>query len=435
MNQSPEYVPRYSLIDQLLCLKKQYASLYCDLLPRSLEKCNGESKSKSASALQDDIDEKQSIDNETCTYRLMQFNILADGLSGYYTPESPVYYHINMGSVDRELLNYGYRGFRTLEEIVRWDPDVVTIQEMDQLEFYRYYLKDTYTIVHAVKPNSPIVRVGLRIQKYLPLDGCAILFKHKRFQMLQCWKFNGASDLSAPKACANLIVIVVHFQCKQTASFYFNDKCGETDRLYQLGYVCNKLKGIMEALQTPRSGKTEPRFVPLFIGCDLNTMCVPYSDFVPYVYWSLVHPEKLFSKSHRRITNDANVRWDAKQQKIGKEGKEKGEEEEERGEKGNSSSLQLDQNILQLMSQTLQYENGYGLNLKSVYEEHSKEKRNPSYTSTVGGLRCLDYIFYQPDRRVQATELLSVPTEAKVTLPSWSYPSDHFSLLATFKLS
>jgi len=49
----------------------------------------------------------------------------------------------------------------------------------------------------------------------------------------------------------------------------------------------------------------------------------------------------------------------------------------------------------------------------------------------------VDYIFYQKSKDVRVAGYLNIPTEKEVNqetlLPGWEYPSDHFSLMASFE--
>ena len=67
--------------------------------------------------------------------------MLANGLSNYYdyNINKPLFDYINNNN-DKELLNFHYRGFRLIEEIITYQPDIITLQEIDQIEFFNYYL-------------------------------------------------------------------------------------------------------------------------------------------------------------------------------------------------------------------------------------------------------------------------------------------------------
>jgi len=78
-------------------------------------------------------------------------------------------------------LDWSTRRWRLLEEIVRYDPDVICLQEVDHLSLFTRALSSIGYNGHFVpKPDSPCI--------YLPdnngPDGCAIFYKKDKFEML-----------------------------------------------------------------------------------------------------------------------------------------------------------------------------------------------------------------------------------------------------------
>jgi len=95
------------------------------------------------------------------------------------------------------------------------------------------------------------------------------------------------------------------------------------------------------------------------------------------------------------------------------------------------------------------YIDGYGLNLSSSYYEgynqiiKQENKTEPKYTTWKAREKgtdqhTIDYIFYQPNKSVVLTHLLTIPSENDMNketyLPGWEYPSDHFAIMAQFHL-
>ena len=103
---------------------------------------------------------------------LMQFNILADGLSSIHQPKNEMFKnHI------RDCLVFDYRGFRLIEEIIRFKPDIITLQEVDQIHFLNHYLSPFgYKYVHCIKPRSPCLWVAQENNKDLLPDGSAVFW-------------------------------------------------------------------------------------------------------------------------------------------------------------------------------------------------------------------------------------------------------------------
>jgi len=87
------------------------------------------------------------------------------------------------------------------------------------------------------------------------------------------------------------------------------------------------------------------------------------------------------------------------------------------------------------------YTEKWGVNLSSAY--HDVLKAEPAYTTwkkRADGVdkHTIDYILYQPSKDVRVSAYLEIPNEKTVNqetlLPGWEYPSDHFSIMATFEL-
>ena len=78
-------------------------------------------------------------------------------------------------------LDWRTRRFRMLEEIVRHDPDIVCLQEVDHFKFLRKSLSSLGYMGHFLpKPDSPC----LYLADNSGPDGCAIFYKQDKFDML-----------------------------------------------------------------------------------------------------------------------------------------------------------------------------------------------------------------------------------------------------------
>eukprot|EP01041_Mallomonas_annulata_P002674 gene2674-5263_t len=83
-------------------------------------------------------------------FRVLQFNILADGLSGL---------HPDLGEFSRISpchLKWSYRKDRILNEILQYEPDIISLQEVDH--YYDFFLPELslrgYDGLFAPKPAS-----------------------------------------------------------------------------------------------------------------------------------------------------------------------------------------------------------------------------------------------------------------------------------------
>ena len=103
-------------------------------------------------------------------FRLLQFNMLADGLSGLRQ---------DLGAFSRatsEDMNWDKRGKLLLHEILQYDPDVITLQECDH--YYDCFLPELnargYDGMFAPKPASACLEVSDSS------DGCAIFVRRSK---------------------------------------------------------------------------------------------------------------------------------------------------------------------------------------------------------------------------------------------------------------
>lgn len=96
--------------------------------------------------------------------RVQQFNVLADGLSGL-RPDLG-----GFSRVGRDVLMWENRKWKILDELLRFKPDVITLQECDHYDdfFLPELAKQGYDGTFAPKPASACLKVSDRS------DGCAI---------------------------------------------------------------------------------------------------------------------------------------------------------------------------------------------------------------------------------------------------------------------
>jgi nocturnin len=108
--------------------------------------------------------------------RVLQFNTLADGLSalrpnlGYFS------------RVGREVLDWDNRKEQLLQEIIQYDPDIITLQEVDH--YYDFFFPQLsqrgYTGYFAPKPTSACLDVSKNS------DGCAMFVRRKKLRVISC---------------------------------------------------------------------------------------------------------------------------------------------------------------------------------------------------------------------------------------------------------
>jgi hypothetical protein len=88
-------------------------------------------------------------------FKVMSWNVLSDALSGA-NPE------LGGFTCEKECLEWGVRKFRLLEEILRWDCDVIALQEVDHNDdwFAPRLGQAGYCCSFVKKPASPTLRYG-----------------------------------------------------------------------------------------------------------------------------------------------------------------------------------------------------------------------------------------------------------------------------------
>ena len=110
------------------------------------------------------------------TFRVQQFNVLADGLSGRREDLG------RFARATKGILGWESRRESLLHEIVQYDADIVTLQECDHFhDFFQPRLYDLgYVGYFAPKPTSGC----LDVSEYA--DGCAMFVKRNKFRVLSC---------------------------------------------------------------------------------------------------------------------------------------------------------------------------------------------------------------------------------------------------------
>lgn len=118
------------------------------------------------------------IDNNdiNIVLRVMQFNILADGNSGLRDDLSL------FNRISKEYLLWNYRKNKLLYEITQYQPDIITLQEVDH--YYDFFLpqlsKLGYAGYFAPKPTSACLEVSNNS------DGCALFINTNKLKVISC---------------------------------------------------------------------------------------------------------------------------------------------------------------------------------------------------------------------------------------------------------
>lgn len=286
------------------------------------------------------------------------------------------YVQIYAALITQKCLEWTYRGLRICEEITRFNPDIVCVQECDQLGFIQEYLKpfgywSYFQIVH----DSPTQKVAKQLSEErntkitLSEMYIAIFYKFDTFEI------NGQiQQIDKQHNEAKVVGLAVPFKYKQNGKEFL---CITT-------HLKSKKTGQGEQIRTQQIElllkeliKNE-RSVPVLLCCDLNANPIrSRHGYDPTCYNAIVDKEN-------------------------------------------------------------------GIGYTSVYKLAKGEE--PVYTTwkcRESGVdkHTIDYIFVNDVSKWDISAVLEIPqvneeelNGSKALIPSWQYPSDHFSLMARMHL-
>ena len=298
---------------------------------------------------------------------VQQFNMLADGLSSAYRATANAKTFVG---VDLACLQWTYRGLRLVEEMTRLDADVLALEECDQMRFVRRYLaRRGYDGLFQEKTASPISHVR---------------------RAMAAERGVAEHELAMPKDGVALFFKRDALQVADEAAVQRIDMQHNDEQVTALAVPLRRVDAeaaealfVVTHLKSTKSAKGEqhrkrqidlllrqlvanPRRLPLVLCCDLNANPVQNKNG----YEPLCY---------EHITS------------------------------------------------TLGFESAYKLRMGAEPEyttyklrEHGEDKH------------CIDYIFLRPSERGRfaVQRVLQIPDIEQGRIPSWSYPSDHFSIAA-----
>lgn len=325
------------------------------------------------------------VDDETNnTFSVLQFNMLAEGLSSGNNVDRPfekskevsnlssvksIYGGFNSIPNPEIVLDFNLRRWRLLEVLLGNDSlsfDIIACEEIDRFHgFFEPLMKLAgYKGLFVPKISSPSTKFGFYS------DGCALFWKQDMFELVD--SENGSYEDSSQ---VYLICTLKHINTGQVILFSVTHlKAGkDTDNECKRGLQCRNL---LERIQIFESSKME--------GSKDNTPMVIMGDFNS-------DPREEGSCINKILSKDSPMP------------------------------------------------------LRSVYEL-SVEKNNSCKFTTVKirgdncSKRAIDYIFFNAGTRkvlLKCTDILSIPNESdleKTFLPGFKYPSDHIAIGAKFKI-
>ena len=335
---------------------------------------------------------KYAVDQEyNKTFSIMQFNILAEGLSS--GPETAMKFHLEeypnskraisnpnaFGGFDKVVhpeicLNYNLRRWRILEVILggvnnnttksdfQMSPDILGVEEIDN--FYSFFQpclsRFGYSGIFVPKRESPCVKFG----HYS--DGCALFWKSSKFQLV-----SEERRQFQKRGQVYIIATLQHLQSKHLVTVAVTHLKAKKGRVNERDRTAQAKELLHEAKRHAKTAQFDQHLnkqIPVVIMGDFNSdisdktcTCIPTvlsKEMIPIYHW---YP----------------------------------------------------QNRLEELFTTL----------KSRGDDVAK--------------RAIDYVFFNP-RQVVCTHTLNMPSASDIVdqwgLPGFSYPSDHIMIGARFKI-
>lgn len=296
-------------------------------------------------------------------------------------------------SCPQEALTWECRKYQILQEIIQTNPDVICLQEVDHFKFLQGMLSTLgYEGVFFPKPDSPC----LYIEENNGPDGCAIFYRSSKFEMLSCM----TRVLEVWRVQSNQVAVAAILRVRETGFEYC---LGTTHLKARHGSLLSKLRN--------EQGKDLMRFVkdvaqgrPILLCGDFN------AEPSEPVYSTILNNKDLgLTSAYAELLSKASS--PDKSKSI----------DDDLGQKDNAGSG----------------EENVPLTRAEIMASHE-----PNYTTWKiredGGevCHCIDYVFYSKNK-FNVENCLLFPDSVEVgknRVPSFRYPSDHFSLVCDFQI-
>lgn len=292
----------------------------------------------------------------------------------------------------QEALTWECRKYQILQEIIHTNPDVICLQEVDHFKFIQGMLNALgYEGVFFPKPDSPC----LYIEENNGPDGCAIFYRSSKFEMTSCM----TRVLEVWRVQSNQVAIAAVLRVRASG---FEFCLGTTHLKARHGALLSKLRN--------EQGKDLLRFVkdvakgrPILLSGDFN------AEPSEPVYSTVLNNSLGLSSAYAELLSRSSSTADTNSNHSNQEN---AKEQEHASDEVAASRAE-------------------------AMAEHE-----PSYTTWKiredGGevCHCIDYVFYSRDT-FSVENCLMFPNADEVgknRVPSFKYPSDHFSLAVDFQI-
>lgn len=340
-------------------------------------------------------------------FRVMTYNILADLYS-----DSDYSRDVLFGYCQKYALNIDYRKQLFIKEILGYHSDIICLQEVDtklfDLDLVSIFEEKDYSLIFAEKRD-----VG---------EGVAILFRNKRFIMLDSYKFDVGENIQ-----------------KHDVFKEIDEKLKRNEQLYTrvVERPNTLLVLVIRSVDNPRQvlivANTHLYFHPDADHIRLLQagMCIMYIEnvIVNEVKRKHIQPEDKISIIFAGDFNSDPLSGIFQLMTTGSI-------KADHKDWGSSKGCDIIFNHLYLMKIGFADQEEW---IKGIELAHPFKMANATGTSltnyTEGFKECLDYIYYQTDH-LKVEKTVPFPSEeqlsAHIAIPSIVFPSDHVALVADF---
>lgn len=286
-----------------------------------------------------------------------------------------------------EALTWECRKYQILQEIIHTNPDVICLQEVDHFKFLQAMLSTQgYDGVFFPKPDSPC----LYIEENNGPDGCAIFYRRSKFELLSCM----TRVLEVWRVQSNQVAIAAVLRVRESG---YEFCLGTTHLKARHGALLSKLRN--------EQGKDLLRFVkdvsqgrPVILCGDFN------AEPIEPVYSTIINNKDLgLSSAYAELLSKTP-------QSSGQQQKTNDVEESE--------------------------EDAVTPTRADIMASHEPEYTTWKIREDGEVCHCIDYVFFTRKQFIVDNCLLFPQANevGKNRVPSFQYPSDHFSLVCDFKI-
>lgn len=138
--------------------------------------------------------------SDPCNIRVLQWNILSQALGVM---------NDNFARCPDSALDWNFRRYRIVEEIIQYCPDIICLQEVDHFNFLKHVLgTQGYEGMFFPKPDSPC----FYIEGNNGPDGCAIFYRKNKFDLVK----NENKILEIWRVQSNQVAVMAVLRIRET---------------------------------------------------------------------------------------------------------------------------------------------------------------------------------------------------------------------------